>query len=159
EEIPLGPQADAEIALPLAGTLVLDGVRADVFDRGLQPAIDAVVIGIEFHRRFLADLDEPAVGGANLGLDQQGVLDRHDLHEIFARLDDAADGADLDLLDRPAHGRTDLGTRYLVLAALELLDHARLLEALLAEFGGGLRAEGQLLFTDRVLGFLFRRPL
>jgi len=62
-------------------------------------------------------MDEGDVGGADLRLHQQGVLDGHDLHEIFARLDHAADGADLDFLDGAAHGE-----RTSVRVTLSLLD-------------------------------------
>src|SRR5262245_49401736 len=104
EEVLLGAQTDAEVALLLARTLVFDGIGADEFDGRLEAAIDAVIVGIELDRFLLPGADEGDVGGTDLRLDKQRILDGNDLHQVLPGLDDTADGADLDLLDRATQG-------------------------------------------------------
>ncbi|MNV19820.1 hypothetical protein D3C71_1107010 [compost metagenome] len=84
-----------------------NGVGTDLLQLGLHPAVDGVVIGGKFHRRFLARVQERDVLRADLRLDQQGVVQRHDFHQVAAWLDNPANGIDQQLVDDTPHRRGD----------------------------------------------------
>ena len=98
-----------------ARTIVDDRIGADVLDPAGETAVDREVIGRQLDHRVEAGPHEGDVARPHARLDQQRVLERHDLDEIHAGLHDATDRADLDLLDRPCHGRTHRGTRETIL--------------------------------------------
>ncbi|MCY1309848.1 hypothetical protein D9M70_599840 [compost metagenome] len=54
-------------------------------------------------------MEESDVLGPDPSFHQQGVVQRHYLHQIATRLDHPADGVDQQLLDDAAHGRGDQG--------------------------------------------------
>jgi len=84
-----------------------DGVGANLLQFGFEPAINGVVVRGEFDDRFLPRMQERNVLRADLGFDQQGVVQRHDFHHVAARLDHAANGVDQQLVDDAAHRRGD----------------------------------------------------
>src|SRR3546814_20808985 len=94
--------------------LVLDGVGADLLDHRVEAAIDAEIISGNLNHRFLVGIHEGDVRGPHLGFDQQGVLDRHDLHQILPGLDHAADGAHLAHLHGDVDWRAYLCTLYAI---------------------------------------------
>ncbi|MNC25187.1 hypothetical protein D3C75_732640 [compost metagenome] len=98
-------------------------------------------------------MQEGDVLGANTCLDQQGVVQRHDLHQIAARLDDAANGVDQHLLDDATYRRGDQGALDSILQRFTSgLDLAQL-GLHLVELGERLAAKACAGFTDFALDF------
>ncbi|MNG15305.1 hypothetical protein D3C84_991250 [compost metagenome] len=87
------------------------GVGADQFQLGFEPAVDGVVVRTELDHRRLPRMQERDVLRADLRFDQQVVFQRHDLQQVAARLDHAANGVDLEQLDDAMHRRHYRGAR------------------------------------------------
>src|SRR3546814_1070635 len=59
-----------------------------------ESAIDRKVIGGDLDVRGVADLDEGDVARGDARFDEQFVAERHNLHDLFARIHIAAQGVD-----------------------------------------------------------------
>ena len=89
--------------------IVFEGVRADVLDNTLQATINGVVVSGDLYGCRQTWMQERHVAGTNLALDQQLLLQRHDLEDIFPWLDNPADGVDPHVFYRTAHRCSDRG--------------------------------------------------
>src|SRR3546814_2458695 len=69
------------------------------------------VIGGDLDVRGVADLDEGDVARGDARFDEQFVAERHDLHDLFARIHIAAQGVDEQIVDDAARRRADFGAR------------------------------------------------
>src|SRR3546814_9418583 len=76
-----------------------------------ESAIDRKVIGGDLDVRGVADLDEGDVARGDARFDEQFVAERHDLHDLFARIHIAAQGVDEQIVDDAARRRADFGAR------------------------------------------------
>ena len=85
------------------GNAVALPFRADTFDARCRTRdAGARVLPPDDNRRFraqLADLDERDVTWLDSGLDEQLLADWYDLHDLFASIDEAADGRDFHVVD------------------------------------------------------------
>src|SRR3990167_7078195 len=134
-----------------------DGVGADQFQIGFHAAIDGEVVGAELDHGFLPGMEEGHILEAHLGFDQQAVVQRDDFQNVAARLDDAADGVDLELLDHPAHRRGHGGAADPVLDRDAGGGEFGQLGANFIEFLEGIGAKAQFGFFDLAFDFGHRR--
>lgn len=97
----------AQVVLPGAQThqiervalFVGNGIRADVFQVGIQAAVNGEIIGSELDCGLLVGAEKGNISRFDLGFDQKGVVQRNDFDQVHAGLDGAADRVHLDLVD------------------------------------------------------------
>ncbi|MNN14324.1 hypothetical protein D3C81_1273850 [compost metagenome] len=139
----------AQLDQVIRGLLVFigDGVGTDLFQLGLEATVDGVVIGSELDGCLLARVQERDVLGQDLGLDDQRVVQWHDLDDVATRLDHPADGVDQQLFDDTAHRRGDHGAVNPVIQCFAGGGG-------FAELGAGLVELGQRFAAELATGFL-----
>ena len=96
----VGTQLDQVKAVAL---VIGDGVGTNLFQLARQAAINSEVVGGELDHGLLPRMQEGNVLRTNARFDQQGVIQRHDLDQIAARLHNPANGIDQQLLDDATH--------------------------------------------------------
>ena len=87
---------------------VADGIGTDEGNFAFQTAVDGVVVCTDFNQCRLACADKGDVLRTDIGFDQQFVVNRDDLHDVFACVHNAADGGDFYAFDDAAHRCADL---------------------------------------------------
>ena len=100
----LGTQTNHVETFPL---FIRHRIRAYLLESGLQPAVDGVVVGGELDDSLLPGAQKSDVLRTNFCFNQQGVIQRHDFHNIVTWLNNAADGVDHQLLNDTAYRRGD----------------------------------------------------
>ena len=78
-----------------------------MLQRAIQPAVDGEIVSGKFHLHRLPRTNERDVRGPHVGLDQQRVVRRHDLHDVHAAADHPPDGVDVNFVHRAANWGAD----------------------------------------------------
>ena len=87
---------------------IADGIGANEGNFAFQAAVDGVVVCADFNQCRLACADKGDVLRTDIGFDQQFVVNRDDLHNVFACVHNAADGGNFYAFDDAAHRGADL---------------------------------------------------
>ena len=100
-------------------------VGAEVDQTALQAAVDRRVEGVELDRGRQVQLELADVNRVELELDHQFAVGGRDLHQLVARAQHPADGAELEQLDHTGHRCGDAGVVQNAFALGQLVAAAR----------------------------------
>ena len=88
--------------------LVRDRIGANLLNLSCQPPINRKVIRSKFDFCLLTKMQKADIFWVDLNLQQQGVIQRNDVKNVFTRLNNATYGMRHQVIDRSSHWRSHL---------------------------------------------------